>query len=343
MFEGKRVAVVVPAYNEERMLRSVVESMPSFVDHIIVVDDCSQDRTAAVLNELAESMAPRLIPIFHERNQGVGATIVTGYKWARDQEIDVTAVMAGDGQMDPAQLESLIRPILAGQADYVKGNRFLVPRAWEHIPKVRFLGNSVLSLLTKISSGYWHIADSQCGYTAINLECLQAIDLNGLYPRYGFPNDILVQLNIESLRVMDVPVKPLYNIGERSDMRIWKVCFTIASLLGRRFLRRMWQKYVIRDFHPLVFFYALAGILLPAGILLGVAILYYNTGVFVPPTDRLEVGWIVLSSLLLIAGVQSLFFAMWFDMDYNRQFCIFFRESKVRHEAGLRWDSTTPR
>ncbi len=134
--------------------------------------------------------------LVHERNLGVGAAIITGYQRALAERIDVTAVMAADAQMDPADLETLVAPVARGEVDYAKANRLFTGQAWDVIPRYRYLGNAILSLLTKIASGYWHVADSQSGYTAISLEMLELLDLDRIYPRYGFPNDMLVHLNV---------------------------------------------------------------------------------------------------------------------------------------------------
>jgi len=312
MFEKKTIAVVVPAYNEEHLIGHVIETMPDFVDYIVVVDDRSSDDTSKVVAQYAEK-DKRVILIQHEKNQGVGGAIVTGYKWARDHEVDVSVVMAGDGQMDPADLPNIIGPVARGESDYTKGNRLVHGEAWKVMPRYRYLGNSVLSLLTKIASGYWHIADSQTGYTAISLRALQLLDLDSIYKRYGMPNDILIKLNELNMRVRDVPIRPVYNIGERSGIRLRKVLFTIPWLLFKGFFRRLWFKYVIQDFHPLVFFYLMGLTLAPSGLLFGLYLLYHR--IMVGPIEETSA---LFASFLFITGMQSLFFAMWFDMDYNR-------------------------
>ena len=200
MIKKKKIAVVVPAYQEELLIGRVIETMPAFVDKIIVIDDCSMDKTAEVVNRHVKRQPKKVVLLRHEANQGVGGAIASGYKWCRDHDMDIAVVMAGDAQMDPADLPAVIEPILADRADYSKGNRLVTGDAWNTIPKVRYLGNSALSLLTKIAAGYWHIADSQTGYTAINKKALHLIDWDKMYKRYGQPNDLLVRLNIYSLR-----------------------------------------------------------------------------------------------------------------------------------------------
>jgi glycosyltransferase involved in cell wall biosynthesis len=176
MYGDCKIAVVVPAYNEEILISRVIETMPDYVDWIVVVDDDSQDGTAGAVRRYLSDQGKRLQLIQHETNQGVGGAIATGYKWCRDHEADVAVVMAGDAQMDPADLPALLDPVVTDKVDYTKGNRLFTGDAWNQIPRVRYLGNSGMSLLTKIASGYWHVADSQCGYTAINLKALKTID-----------------------------------------------------------------------------------------------------------------------------------------------------------------------
>src|SRR3954470_13061738 len=198
MLEGKRVAVVVPAHDEEELVATTLAGIPAFVDRIYVVDDGSGDATA----ERARSVGdPRVEVVVHERNRGVGAAIVTGYKRALAQRMDAVAVMAGDNQMDPDELEGLALPVVRGELDYAKANRLFTGSAWKLIPRNRYLGNAVLSLLTKIASGYWHVADSQAGYTVVSLRMLQLLDLDRIYVSYGFPNDMLVHLNVWNARV----------------------------------------------------------------------------------------------------------------------------------------------
>jgi hypothetical protein len=239
---------------------------------------------------------------------------VTGYRRALEEAIDVTCVMAADNQMDPSELRALVEPVASGQVEYTKANRLVSGEAWTVIPRTRYLGNAVLSLLTKIASGYWHVADSQAGYTALSLEALRRIDLDRLYPRYGFPNDMLVHLNVQNARVRDVPSRPIYDVGERSGIRLRSVVPRIAWLLFKAFWWRMGQKYVIRDFHPLVFFYAFGVLMTLVGFVLGVVevVLRVMGNEITTPT-------IVLVALLFIAGLQLTLFAMWFDMEANKE------------------------
>ncbi|MFN8224354.1 MAG: glycosyltransferase family 2 protein [Gaiellales bacterium] len=312
MLEGVSVAVVVPAFDEESLIAETIAGIPAFVDRIVVVDDCSRDATVAAVEALGDT---RVELIRHERNGGVGAAIVTGYSRCRDEGLGVTCVMAADNQMDPAELEALVGPVARGEAEYAKANRLASGEAWRLIPRTRYLGNAVLSLLTKIASGYWHVADSQAGYTALSLEALRKLDLERLYRRYGFPNDMLVHLNVQSARVLDVVSRPIYGVGERSGIRIHAVAPRIAWLLFKGFWWRLKEKYVIRDFHPLVFFYVLGTVMSLVGTVLGLVVAISR----IVGGNEITTPTVVLVALLLIAGTQFTLFAMLFDKEENEK------------------------
>ncbi|HLG20645.1 MAG TPA: glycosyltransferase family 2 protein [Bdellovibrionota bacterium] len=313
MYKDQKVSVVVPAYNEESQIARVIETMPLFIDKIVIVNDCSRDRTSEVVRSHPGYKSGRIQLLEHSENQGVGGAIATGYKWSRDNEYDVAVVMAGDAQMDPEDLPALLDPIVEDVVDYSKGNRLVTGEAFFKIPKVRFFGNSALSLLTKIASGYWSVADSQTGYAAINARALRAIDWDNMYRRYGQPNDLLVRLNVVNMRVADVPIEPVYDIGEKSNIKVHKVLFTIGWLLVRLFFWRLKEKYIIRNFHPLIFFYAFGffNLLISAVFFARLVLLWTHTG-HVPEITLM--GWLFSFAI----GFNSLFFAMWFDYETNR-------------------------
>jgi glycosyltransferase involved in cell wall biosynthesis len=352
----------VPAYNEEKQIRTVIESMPGFVDRIVVVNDGSTDRTSDIVTELLDSepgtaseikcvwqnlksnsfnhadivlqqqtkeehklLTPalvanknpdreRVILIRHLKNAGVGAAIANGYKWCKDHGIDCTAVMAGDGQMDPAELESICRPVIDEKIDYVKGNRLIHRSAWLVIPKIRFIGNSILSILTKFASGYWHVSDTQTGFTAISKSALQAICLHKIYKGYGMPNDMLVKLNIAFCSIKEVPIKPIYDIGEKSKMKVLAVIPRIACLLFRSFFKRLWIKYFFRDFNPLFLLYHLSFILGLISLPYAIKII---KGFIIGYT--VNYGPILAFVFLFISGIQFLLFAMWMDIQDNER------------------------
>lgn len=306
------ISVVVPCYNEETQIEKVVDGLPDYIDKVVIADDKSTDNTANIIKEL-ESKNNNITIILHDQNKGVGAAISSGYKWSRDNNIDIAVVMAGDNQMDPKDLPAILDPVVSGDADYSKGNRLFSGEAYEKIPTIRYLGNSILSLFTKIASGYWHIADSQSGYTAINKKMLNAINWDDMYKRYGQPNDLLVSLNINNAIVRDVHIDPVYGVGEKSGIKIYKVIFTIGWLLVKSFLRRMKQKYIIRNFHPLIFFYFFGMMFMLVTIALSIrlGIKWYEDG-YVPAITALATMFSFMSSSIFTL------FAMWFDMESNK-------------------------
>lgn len=312
MIGESRLAVVVPCFNEGKQLAKVIDTMPATVDRIYVVNDCSSDDTLKIANDFAAN-DDRIKVIDHEVNQGVGGAIASGYMAARDEAFDVTVVMAGDAQMDPAELPDIAGPVARDECDYTKGNRLFSGQAWKIIPRARYLGNSLMSLLTKIASGYWHIADSQSGYTGINLKALQTIDWDSMYKRYGQPNDLLVKLNIYDFRVRDVPIRPVYDVGEESGVKPFRMIPRLSWLLFRLFVQRMIQKYVIRDFHPLVLFYLFGLVFLLFGLALGAYLLIYR--IFIGPVADTSA---IFAAMFFITGTQLSLFAMWFDMESNK-------------------------
>lgn len=365
MLDQKTIAVVVPAYNEESQIGMVIETMPNYVDRIVIINDYSKDQTSEKVKAYLTSSfnktdlpiesnldhAPtkniynpadivvhkqnveelklfnphevvnenptqdRIILINHTENGGVGAAIATGYKWCKDHDIQCTAVMAGDGQMDPGELEGICRPVVDEGIDYVKGNR-LIHRSSRHIiPKVRFFGNSVLSILTKVASGYWHVSDTQTGYTALSNSALNSINLHDIYKSYGMPNDMLVKLNIAFCTIREVEIKPIYNVGEQSKMKIMKVIPTVSWLLIRSFFKRLWTKYLMRDFHPLFILYNFS-------FIVGILSTFFGGKIFYVKffTEReVDDATILAFMFLFISSFQSLLFAMWMDIQDNER------------------------
>ena len=312
MIQGKKIGVVIPAYNEEKLIGQVITTMPDFVDRMIVVDDASHDQTGVVVAGLQVQFGERLILLRHPQNKGVGGAILSGHRRALEEQMDVVAIMAGDAQMDPADLGRILDPVITGRADYAKGNRFMNGEAWRHMPRLRFYANAALSMFNKIASGYWQIADPQCGFTAISAETLRLLDLDRISQGYHFENSILLHLNVLGLRVVDVPIKAVYGIGEKSGINHLWALISFSFYLLRAFLWRLGEKYVIRDFHPLVFFYLFGLLFTPLGLLFGLYLVIY----------RLAAGLVQATSalfavLLFISGLQFLLFAMWFDKDYQ--------------------------
>ncbi len=312
MYKSKSVCIVVPAYNEETQIKKVIETLPDYVDKIVIVDDLSSDNTVDKVIE-CQQRNDKVVLIQHKVNSGCGGALSTGYKWVKDNGFDVAVRMDGDGQMNPENLSAILDPVVENRADYSKGNRLFTGEAYKKIPKIRYFGNALLSLMTKIASGYWHIADFQSGYTAINKAALDTIEWDKMYKRYGQPNDLLIRLNVYGFKVSDIPVEPVYDVGEQSGINIIKVIFTLGWLLIKMFLWRMKEKYIIRDFHPLIFFYFL-------GFLFGISTIMLFTRVFyfwllyshIPSINALAAMFAFMSSSLFIL------FGMWFDMEYNK-------------------------
>jgi glycosyltransferase involved in cell wall biosynthesis len=286
MYNGHTVAVVVPSYNEEAFVGGVLDTVPSFVDRIYAVDDCSTDSTWGEILRHArradgvahegsvpeDSVGPNtsssevdsltsrggddergtiadgstnatpITPIRHDRNRGVGAAITTGYERSLEDGMDITAVMAGDGQMDPDRLERLIDPIADGRVDYAKGNRLARPEDYEEMCRWRLFGNLVLSSLTKVASGYWGMMDPQNGYTAISREALEQLDLERTYQGYGFANDLLIELNTCGFRIADVSLPAVYG-DEESHIQYWTFVPGLLTVLVRGFVRRLGRKH----------------------------------------------------------------------------------------------------
>lgn len=238
MLKGKRISVVVPAYNEARQIGRVLRTMPSFVDEVVVVDDCSDDGTATEVDRARPGNGQQVVMLRHPRNRGVGAAICTGYEQALRDGAEVVAVMAGDGQMDPEDLERLLVPVVTGRADYAKGDR-LHGRARPHrMPVTRYFGTLLLTRMTRVAAGYADLNDSQSGYTAATAECLRSLPLSRLHPGYGYPNHLLIMLGAAGQRVVDVPVRAVYGQGEVSDMRCWQVAPRLLALLTRGLFQR---------------------------------------------------------------------------------------------------------
>lgn len=260
MYRDRTVGVVIPAYNEERFVGDVIESVPEFVDRVYVIDDGSTDRTWAAIERHASTVNRtdamdrgsgagfdrRVVPLRHERNRGVGGAIKTGYLRAYEDGVDVVAVMAGDGQMDPDTLPRLLDPIADGRADYVKGNRLSAEGNYRGMPAWRLLGSVILTALTRVASGYWRVRDPQNGYTAISREALTAIDIEALYEDYGFCNDLLIRLGARGMTVVDVPTTIDY-ADEESAIRYRTFVPKLSLLLARRFLWRLRREYRIDD------------------------------------------------------------------------------------------------
>ncbi|MGA9770340.1 MAG: glycosyltransferase family 2 protein [Blastocatellia bacterium] len=306
MYKGQSITTVVPTYNEARHIAQVIRTMPEFVDRIIVVDDCSQDDSFQLAVDTADL---RLTVLKTPQNQGVGGAMVLGYSHAIESGSDIIVKMDADGQMDPAYLSHLLDALIDEGYDYSKGNRFLASESLVFMPKHRIFGNVMLTFLTKLASGYWHIFDPQNGYTAIKTDALRVLDLNQLHKRFFFENDMLVHLNFFRRRVKDIAIPARYG-NEESHLNLVGISFTFPLLLIRRFFRRIYQKYVLRDFSPIALFLFLGSLLFAWGTGFGIYLWVESaiTGAATPT------GTIMLSLLPLILGFQLLLQAIVLDI-----------------------------
>jgi glycosyltransferase involved in cell wall biosynthesis len=314
MYREKRVALVIPAHNEEKLIVPTLASVPEFVDRVYVVDDASTDKTRErVLARAAEGFDVQLL--CHQTNLGPGSAIITGYKRARDDGFDYVVVVGGDNQMPMEEMPRFLDPLVSGFADYTKGNRFMrgryaVADIPASMPKSRLFGNALISAFTKMASGYYKIVDVVDGYTAINREALEIIDWDSAWGGYGYPMDFLIRLNAHGFRVKDVPRRAIYLPGERqSQIKGVRYALRVSPMLLRGFFWRLWTKYILWNFHPLVFFYFAGMLLLLVGLVFGVFLVYsqlVGVGVSGPRA--------ILDALLILTGLQFLLFAMLFDM-----------------------------
>ena len=350
MYREHTIGVVVPAYNEEGFVSEVIETMPDYVDRVYVIDDCSTDNTWQEIQEYAEQanerarqlgtvavdedfeqiptdygrrdgrpieadgglvFDPRVVPIQHEENRGVGGAIKTGYQRALEEKLDITAVMGGDGQMDPDILHTFLDPIVEDEADYTKGNRLLYKEYRQGMSKWRFFGNSILTVLTKIASGYWKTMDPQNGYTAISQYALENVGISGLYEYYGYCNDLLVKLNAKGMRIADVAMPAKYG-DEASSIKYRTYIRRVSWMLLKNFLWRLKVKYLVLDFHPLALFYYFGAGTTAFGTLGVLWSIYAKFALDDPLFVRAS-----LSMLLFLIGSMFIMFAMLFDMQVN--------------------------
>ncbi|AFZ74109.1 glycosyltransferase family 2 protein [Natronobacterium gregoryi] len=323
MYKGNSIAVVVTAYEEASFVGRVIETVPEFVDRIYAVDDASPDDSWEVITRVADRInestepdmaiadggdARRVVPIRHDENRGYGAAVKTGYRRAGADGIDVVAVMNGDGQMDPEILDRIVDPVVSGEADYAKGNRLLSPEDREGMSTFRFVGNAMLTGLSKFASGYWTIGDPQNGYTAISREAIEELDLEAITDQYGFLNHVLTHLNVAGFRVADVAMSAVYG-EEESSIRYVPFVRFVSLLLLRSFLWRLKRRYVVEGFHPAVVFYG-AG---TAGIASGSTGLAGSLRRRVHGEDAFAGTAASFATLLL--GVVSLGAAIWMDAE----------------------------
>ena len=309
MYKDYQIGVVIPTYKAKNHIQSVINGVPDWVDHIIVVDDkCPQDSGSLILNNYKNDT--RIHVIFHDTNQGVGGATVSGYNKALDLGCQVIVKMDSDNQMDPNYLEQLIKPIIDKSVGYSKGNRFIDFKALRSMPRLRLIGNSALSFMVKATSGYWNIMDLINGYTAISSKTLKKLNLEKISKRYFFESDVLINLNIQNTVICDVPIPARYG-DENSSLNIWSIIFKFPPKLFKGSVKRFFFKYLLYDFN-MVSVYTLIGLpMLIWGIGFGLYkwILNASLGIETPT------GTVMLSVLPLILGTQFLLSAINIDIN----------------------------
>ncbi|MBN1305171.1 MAG: glycosyltransferase family 2 protein [Anaerolineales bacterium] len=302
------IAAVIPAYRVEREIEEVLAGLPDTLKHIIVVDDCSPDRTGELVRKAAEK-DPRVILVRHEKNQGVGGAMLTGFRKALDLGVQVVVKIDGDGQMDPAYIPALVSPLLQGKADYAKGNRFRDFEALREMPVHRRMGNMGLSFLSKAVTGYWNCFDPTNGYFAIRAEVLELLPFTAIAKTYYFETSMLAELYLLGASVIDIPIPARYR-EETSNIVLYHVMFEFPFKLTQTFLRRMVLKNFLYDFSMLSI-YLLTGLpLFFFGLIFGTVkwVEYYNLGVTAPT------GTVMLATLPVILGIQILLAAAAIDL-----------------------------
>ncbi len=318
MYRGKKISLVIPAYNESRLIRNTLENIPQIIDKIYVVDDCSTDNQNEGVMECAKA-DNRIQLIKHEKNQGPGGAIITGYLESSKDGYDIAVVVGGDFQMDLGEVKLFLDPIIDGKVDYTKGNRFLLQRYEDTIkkmPKIRFFGNWLITAITKIASGYYKVMDVVDGYTAISKKAIDTIDWSKAWKKYGYPMDFLIRLNAYGFKIMDIPRTAIYLPGERqSQIKGFNYAIKVTPMLIKGFFWRLKFKYLYIDFHPLVFFYYFSFLCIPLGLIYGFYLVidklfFGGTNVTGPRA--------IFDALLLISGFQFLLFAMLFDMEQGK-------------------------
>lgn len=299
-------AIVIPAYKVSETIVDVINSIPDDVDEVIVVDDACPESSGRIAEG---SGRKNLLVLYHDNNQGVGGAVITGYKKALELGCDIIIKMDGDGQMDPAYIQSLIEPLINNKADYAKGNRFRDFNALKSMPKVRLFGNSTLSFLVKFSSGYWNVMDPTNGYTAIHRRALDRLNLEKMSKRFFFESDMLINLNIINAVVQDIPIPARYT-GEKSSLNIKKVFIQFPPKIFKGLIRRIFLKYFVYDFN-MASVYILFGVpMFLFGISLGMIewIRSIMTG------EPRSAGTIMLVALPIIVSFQMLLQAIQIDI-----------------------------
>jgi glycosyltransferase involved in cell wall biosynthesis len=308
VYNDKVISISVPAHNESALIQKTITTMPDFVDHIVVVDDCSDDDTSAKAEAVGD---PRVHVIRHEVNKGNGGSIITAHRKGLELGADIIVVMDGDAQMDPDYLEALVEPVASGEYGFAKANRFYSMDSFRGMPNYRIFGNVVLSFMTKLSSGYWNLFDPQNGYTAVSAAVLKRLNLDRISATYEFQNDLLINLNILDVRACDVSVPAIYG-DEVSGIKLRKVVPAIARLLFKGFWKRLIWKYVFRSFSPIALFFFTGIFMVLWGIFFGIYVLAQRY-----PYPGAPTATVMISFVPFMIGIQLLLSALTLDIQQS--------------------------
>ena len=308
----KKIAVIVPAYNEELLIEKTINSVPQIVEKIIVINDCSKDNTKKIVDSLMIKNK-KIELINFGKNSGVGAALIAGYEYCHKHKYDIAVVMPGDAQALPIDFDKLVEPILNGRADYAKGNRLKHKNVKEIMPRHRFIGNTFLTILTKFASGYFHIMDPQMGYTALNVETLDKINIKSLIKRYGYPGQLLFLLNMVDAKVVDVQVTPHYDI-EKSGIRLFTFVPKLMFLLTKLFVQRVIKKLIKEKMSPagISYFFCFGMFFAFIALLIRTLNYYFSSG-YIPELTFMA----FLTSIILF--FIFFFFGVMFDYQENQK------------------------
>jgi glycosyltransferase involved in cell wall biosynthesis len=309
MYKHLRVAAIIPAYNEEKLITKTVETLPDFVDAAVCVDDCSTDSTWEVLSKLAKKNK-KVVPIHLDVNEGIGGAYIHGFERALDDGMDLIVTMAGDAQCNPDYIKNMIDTLLTENLDYVKANRFVHLEELKAMPKYRRIGNTIITILTKFSSGYYSIFDSQNGYGVHRRSNLEKLNFDHIGRRYDYENTLLIAMAIMGAKIKDEPVPAIY-ADEVSTIPVFKTTMRALKVIWKGLWRRIYYKYVVYNFHPIALF-LLGGLLLGGvGTLYGLFLVIEKIVNNVTPSS----GTVMLSVLPIVLGFQLLLSAITMDMN----------------------------
>lgn len=313
MINERTIAVVIPCYRVLNKIGDVLVRIPSYIDKVYIVDDCCDQNTG---NFVAQNFTDsRFVVIKHDKNQGVGGAMITGYQHAVADNVDIVVKIDGDNQMDPVLIKKFAAPLISGEADYSKGNRFYNFSDSSSMPKVRLFGNIALSFLTKLSSGYWKNFDPTNGYTAITTPVLKNIPMNKLNKRYFFESDMLFRLGMTQAKVVDIPMASVY-ADETSNLKVSKIFFPFLKGNLKNFAKRVAYKYFLQDFNMASLELCFGVIALLFGVIFGGINWFHNS----MQNVATPVGTIIISALGIIVGFQLLLSFLSYDIsNYPRE------------------------